>query len=326
ADWPDLRAALDAALPRHGLRPVPHGQVEAWMRDRRVRDASLATHEELADLAGSTGAELILSGDLYTCAAQAPFAAGFSGRLLDPSRPEILAMAMVALEGETLRGPLGSGPAITRERTLREAARRFAELLAPGPEGARRAGLRRFKASVLAPEPAGWTAASLRGRAPARIVVMPFRQQTRRAGAGQAMADAVTWRLVASGRVGVVSPAGPVRRLLERGWRTGLPVGADELRALRDLTGVDGVLMGTVERWEDGDPSGARPPVVALSARLLDTATGAILWAAWHERRGDQTRIVYEQGNERTAEGLALRAAAELLDPLIDSFNEVPRP
>jgi hypothetical protein len=80
--------------------------------------------------------------------------------------------------------------------------------------------------------------------------------------------------------------------------------------------------MGSVERWEEGDASGLRPPEIGLSLRLLDAATGDILWMAEHERHGSQTRTFYEAGNVRRAEALmaltACEALVSLTGPLVD--------
>ena len=84
-------------------------------------------------------------------------------------------------------------------------------------------------------------------------------------------------------------------------------------------------MMGSVDHWMAGDARGERPPEVSLSARLLDTRTGAILWAADHERRGDETRVIYDVGTVRLAESLLARTSNEMLKPLLKLINKSAR-
>jgi curli biogenesis system outer membrane secretion channel CsgG len=97
-------------------------------------------------------------------------------------------------------------------------------------------------------------------------------------------------------------------------------VGRAEVVSLGLDPAADAILMGSVERWEEG--AAERPPEIAFSMRLLDARSGEILWAAEHERRGDQARILYEAGNVRLAEALMARAASEALEPLVKALAE----
>jgi hypothetical protein len=153
-----------------------------------------------------------------------------------------------------------------------------------------------------------------------RIVILPFRNRTARPGTGGIAADAASWILARAGGADLFDAGDATRRLLRRGWRTGLPVGREEVLALGREAGVDAVLMGDIDRFDEGG-RGQGAPAVALGLRLLDARTGAILWAAQHERRGDQTRLLYEIGNVRLAEDLLARALHEALQPLTAVLN-----
>jgi hypothetical protein len=157
------------------------------------------------------------------------------------------------------------------------------------------------------------------------VVVLPFRNQTARPGAGQTASELVTWCLHAAVPLTLVEAGEASRLLLARGWRTGAPLSEEEVRALGIGLRVDAVLMGTVERWESRGLGGTHPPRVALTLRLLDAADGGILWASEHERRGDETRLFYEAGNVRLVEELAARTAFEALQPLLDAIREGSR-
>jgi hypothetical protein len=71
------------------------------------------------------------------------------------------------------------------------------------------------------------------------------------------------------------------QRRLERGGVS------DDLRAVlkRDL-GTDIILTGAVEIYEKGGFRGEPRPFVAISMRLIDAATGQILWTGALDRSG----------------------------------------
>jgi hypothetical protein len=56
--------------------------------------------------------------------------------------------------------------------------------------------------------------------------------------------------------------------------------------ALRSLAGADTILTGEVESYELGGSEFAPRPRVVLAMRLLDAATGRILWTGSLERTG----------------------------------------
>lgn len=321
--WPEIRDALHAALPRYGLEVVGNFAIERELRLRRLRDTSILSREQVAEMARTLGADRVLLGYVFRYDGAPNPAVSLSGRLIDPGGLEIDRMAVTVLEGRSLMGLLGTGGPITLERTRNEAVRRFAATISgengyPGGEDDH-GGL--LSDSVLAPSPIAYLAPEVGGMAIGRVVILPFRNHSKFMGAGQIAADLAAWCLVESSRIRIVDAGDATHRLLERGWRTGMPVGRAEILSLGRDPGVDAVLMGAVERWEEG-MTGATPPVVSISARLLDTRTGRILWAAEHERLGDETLVVYGVGNVRLVEALAARSSFEALKPLIKALAE----
>jgi len=321
--WLRLRPFIDAALEAQGFTVVSGEAVENHMREHRLRDASILTHDEIAGLAAEVKADRVLLGSLYRLEDGKEPRASFSGRLIDPARLDIEAINVTILEGDSLLGPLGMGGPITQDRLLEEASDRFAASLAAGLRG--EPALAEIKpllrGGLFAPDPAAYLVPRINERRIRRIAVLPFRNQTRHLGAGQAAADMFSWCLQASGQVSLLDAGDATRRLLLRGWRTGAPVGRAEVLALGEDPGVDAVLMGDVDRWTVNDSGGSVPPEIAFTVRLLDASSGEILWAAEHERRGDQTSTIYGIGNARLSEALLARSAWEALKPLLESMK-----
>jgi hypothetical protein len=323
--WPRLREALRLALSDHGVTLIPEEPVERELRRLRLRDMSILSHEELADLAVAVGARELLIGHVYRVSEEM-MAVTFSGRLIDPVARRIDALVFTAEEGHEMDGVLGSGLPVTLAGTLAAATLDFVDALLgdlEDPIGGPKPRL--LRRSPLAPTPAAFFSDGLETSRISRILVLPFRSRVPQPGAGQAAADLVSWGFVRSGSVSVVDAGDATRRLLEKGWRTGIPVSTGQILSLGLDPGVDAVLMGSVEKWVEGDPRNLKPPEIALSARLLDARTGEILWAADHERRGDETRMVYEIGNVRLAEELLARASYEMIAPLLNRMEKTAR-
>lgn len=323
--WPRVRDALRRALALRRVTLVPERAVEEELRRMRLRDTSILLHEEMERLAEALGAEKLLAGYVYRVSEEF-MAVTISGRLIDPARRRIEAMVFAAQEGRELEGALGSGKPATLERTLAAAAYSFVDALiesATDPSAGRRPDL--LDRSILAPDPSAFFSESLKTLRIEKILVLPFRSRVPHAGAGQAASDLVSWGLVRSEAVSVVEAGDSTRRLLERGWRTGMPVGTEEILSLGLDPGVDAVLMGSVEKWIEQAPRSSRAPEIGLSARLLDARTGRILWAADHERKGDETRVIYEIGNVRLTEELLARASYEMIAPLLNVMEKTAR-
>jgi hypothetical protein len=324
--WPRLRGALRRALAARRVTLIRQEVVEREIRRRRLRDMSILHLEEMKDLARAVRSQKLLLGYVYRLSDGGEPVVAFSGRLINPQGQKIEAMTFTAQEGRDLQGPLGSGEPVTFERTLDAAAVSFADAII---KSARAGGRQRkpdlLKSSILAPNPSAYFSPDLDAGMLGRMVVLPFRNRTRQRGAGQAAADLISWSLVSSGGATLVEAGDATRRLLERGWRTGVPIGKEEILSLGLDPGVDAVLMGAVEKWAEGETRSDRAPEIGLSARLLDARTGVILWAADHDRRGDETRSIYEVGNVRIAEALLARASYEMLKPLLDLLEDSAR-
>jgi len=325
--WDRLRPSLELALTGRGLAPVDPARVDRELRARRLRDLNLLTREEIRALAQALEVRRILIGSLYRCA-DGGEAMSLSARVVDTERLALETVTFVVVEGREFLGALGAGGAMSSERTTVEAARRLAVSLFPRDDKERAEAEKwdPLKRSVLAPTPALFLSPRVPDRRPASVVVLPFRNRSSHPAAGQIAAELMACAIAAALPVDLYDSGDATRRLLERGWRTGLPVGREDVRSLARDPGVAAVLMGDVDRWEEAPPGSGRIPEVAAAFRLLDTETGEILWAADHERRGDETRSFYEAGNVRLAEALMARAALEALAPLVNLFEPAPIP
>ena len=61
---------------------------------------------------------------------------------------------------------------------------------------------------------------------------------------------------------------------------------AGQAAQLGQMVGANGVIIGTVSEYETVAMGGRTYPVVGISVRLIDSATGKILWSVDHSERG----------------------------------------
>lgn len=116
-----------------------------------------------------------------------------------------------------------------------------------------------------------------------KVAVLPFKAPTELIGA--AVSDQILTELLRTGRYELVERSQLAQVLGEQELAlAGLSAGkAAEVAA---MAGADGVIIGTVSEYETAAQGGRTVPVVGISARLIESRTGRILWSADLSRRG----------------------------------------
>jgi TolB-like protein len=139
-----------------------------------------------------------------------------------------------------------------------------------------------------------------------RVAVIPFDNQTNDRQSGLRATRLTITELLASGAIDVVEP-GEVAAALTR--ITGLQAGravspsTEQIVSLGQALGVQALIMGTVTQSENLRSGSVPIPVVTLDLRMVETETGATVWAATHsEKGGSLSAKVLGTGGEPLAE------------------------
>ena len=151
-----------------------------------------------------------------------------------------------------------------------------------------------------------------------RVAVIPFDNLSSDAQAGDRATRLFITELLASGAVDVVEP-GEVGAALRKlgGGRITAP-SAEQVGALGEALGIQAVVIGSVAQSEVMRFGTAQRPVVTLDAQMIETDTGAIVWAATHTEKGSTIGArVLGTGGEPLAE-TTRRCVQELLATLIE--------
>ena len=118
-----------------------------------------------------------------------------------------------------------------------------------------------------------------------RVAVLPLENLSNDQQAGVRATRLLITELLASGAVDVVEP-GEVRAALERlPSRRGSP-STQEIVELGQRLAVQAVLVGTVTQSENLRSGTVSIPVVTLDVHMLETETGAAVWATTHSQKG----------------------------------------
>jgi TolB-like protein len=151
-----------------------------------------------------------------------------------------------------------------------------------------------------------------------RVAVVPFDNLSSDSQAGDRATRLLITELLASGAVDVVEP-GEVQAALRKlgGGRITAP-SAEQVIALGNALNIQGVVIGTVAQSEVMRFGSAMRPVVTLDAQMIETDTGATVWAATHTEKGSTLSArVLGTGGEPLGE-TTRRCVQTLLGTLLD--------
>ncbi len=118
-----------------------------------------------------------------------------------------------------------------------------------------------------------------------RVAVVPFENLANDRQAGPRATRLAVTELLASGAVDVVEP-GEVQAALDKmGARITTP-STEQVVTLGKALGVQAVILGTVAESTSVRSGSVEIPIVSLDMHMLETETGAAVWAATHTERG----------------------------------------
>ena len=122
--------------------------------------------------------------------------------------------------------------------------------------------------------------------------------------------------LLASGAVDVVEPGEVEGALARLGVQRRKP-SVEEIVALGESLGVQALILGTVAQSEVLRSGSVGMPVVTLDAQMVETETGAIIWATTHTQKGGRLSArVLGTGGQPISETTRL-CVQTLLDALL---------
>jgi len=135
-----------------------------------------------------------------------------------------------------------------------------------------------------------------------KIAVLPFYNISGRRDAGKMVANNFVTELFLGGRYRVEEPGNILQFMVQENINVVGEMGIDRIKILGRRLGVDAVLVGIVDVFDDG---ARNTPRVSITARLVESESGNIVWSEQLSKDGDDYIIAFGVGKIRSANALA---------------------
>ncbi|MBI3754389.1 MAG: hypothetical protein HY266_10190 [Deltaproteobacteria bacterium] len=146
------------------------------------------------------------------------------------------------------------------------------------------------------------------------MAVLPFYNLTGQKDAGKIVADIFVTEMFKSARFRVEEPGNIAQFMIQERMDTVGEIEIEKLKILGRRLDVDEVLTGTVEEFDDGISSGV--PIVSITARMIDSNSGRLIWSAQNKKRGDDYIIVLDLGEVRSVTTLTQKVVREMIEAI----------
>lgn len=151
---------------------------------------------------------------------------------------------------------------------------------------------------------------------PKKIAVLPFENLSDDGGAGEKLQKIFLVELLKQKKWQVLEPGEVEEALKELRIRATDKLSSERVGQLKEKLGLDWIFFGTVLEFSAPQAGSNEPPVVSLTARILDAASGEIVWAAFGSRQGDDAEFLFEVGRVNSTSELAKKIAEKMVAAL----------
>ncbi len=274
-------------IKKKGLILVDEDEVDKFLLKKRIRSTAYISRETAKKLSNELKVNVVLLGSINTFSSIETPHIGLSARLIRCSDNSIIWANHQAATGEDFITVLGIG----RIESMEKLARRVINKL--------------FDSFNLTPRYKEIESSY-------KIAVMPFYNKTKIRDMGMIVTYMFITELFKNERF-IPMEFGDVRQLIvDLRIREKGEISLKNTKSISDLSGVDGIIVGTVDTYKIG-LSDTSPPEVSISARLLDARTNKILWSDFDTYKGDDDIIVLDWRRIRSVENVAYKVVSRLI-------------
>lgn len=148
-----------------------------------------------------------------------------------------------------------------------------------------------------------------------KVAVLPFYNISGYRDAGKIIANVFVTEMFKSGRFRVEESGNIVQFMIQERIDTIGEIEVERLTILGKRMGVDAVMTGTVEEFAEGG-SAYSTPIVSITARMIDSNTGKLIWSGQNKRKGEDYIIVLDLGEVKSVTTLAQKVVKEMIDTI----------
>ena len=116
-----------------------------------------------------------------------------------------------------------------------------------------------------------------------------------------------------SGRFRVEEPGNIAYFIMQERIDTVGEIEIERLKIMGKRLGVDAVMTGTVEEFDDGRGGVSSVPTVSITARMISSNTGQLVWSAQNKKRGDDYIVILDLGEVRSLTALTQKVVMEMI-------------
>ena len=279
---PLLRDRLEA----RGLEVLDEDSLNRFLLKERIRSTGYISKDMARKIGEELSVQAVLVGSINSFFPGENPRVGFSARLINSSDGTVLWANHASATGEDFSTVLGLGRVRTIDRLASKVTDKLLDSFSITPH------YKEIESTY-------------------RIAVMPFQNKSKIKDAGMIATYMFLVELFKNQKFETVE-YGEIRRLtVDLRVRGKGELDLKNTEAISKSLGADGILVGTVELYNEGE--GSLPPEVLISARLIDARKNRILWYDGYQYSGDDGIIILDWGRIRSAENVAYKAVSKLL-------------
>ncbi|OGC90953.1 MAG: hypothetical protein A2W25_07675 [candidate division Zixibacteria bacterium RBG_16_53_22] len=154
-----------------------------------------------------------------------------------------------------------------------------------------------------------------------QLGVLPFVNLTADRFAGEKIQSAFITELFLSNRFQVMEPgefnARASAQLKAAGIQSTQELPLDQIKAIGEKTGVQGVVEGVVTEYSMIRVGQADYPLISLNMRMIDVPTGTVVWMASYSKKGGPRLPIISIGETHTLGELTQKICKEIVSDFV---------
>lgn len=157
-----------------------------------------------------------------------------------------------------------------------------------------------------------------------KMAILPFDNLSKNTGAGKSIENIVLVEFLKRAPVTIVEPGEVAGALSQERVRIATSIPRETIKALGKRLGADLLMVGVIHDYDIQTSTGmggtSAVPILSLTLRVMDTATGEIVWAGSTIRRGNDRETVFGIGRVESLSALAEQTASEMAKAFADTL------
>jgi len=150
-----------------------------------------------------------------------------------------------------------------------------------------------------------------------RVAVLPFENLTSDRFADKKVRDIFVTSLLSTEVIDVPELGEVMKALESQGIASSDAVTGDVAKAVGQILGVQGLVLGTVEEYSVNRTMAGSFPEIAVTLRMLDAKTGNIIWSVSHSEKGGRILPTVFGIGEDTLSEVTARATKKVVETLV---------